>query len=409
VPRTIEPPQTPTNARALILGLAEPNEPVEVSLADAVGLVLAEDVVADVDLPSTDRASAEGYAVHAAEAKAGTLLRVAGLRWSNRPLVDVLDAGEAVRVLAGDPLPVGADAVARLDEVRPDPDAGPTRVVEVLREATPWQGVARRGQILEAGEVLVPAGTRLAAPMVALLASQGCVHPLCHRRVRVAIVAVGEHLVAPGEAPVMNRERNAANAAIVSLTIQAGAMPHDLQAVAEPDVPGALERATSAPVIVILGPRSRSIARALKAVGAEPVIARVGLKPGRSSRHWVIRDDSGRVAHHVFHLPPAPVAASTAFALLVRPLIAHLQGGPDAKLKTVPAVWEGAWRRIGNCLRAVPVTLEIDAEARHRARPIAMQGVHDLAGFALADGLALLPAGSGPWVGGEVVEVVRLG
>jgi molybdopterin biosynthesis enzyme len=206
---------------------------------------------------------------------------------------------------------------------------------------------------------------------------------------------------------VMHRERNAANAAIVALAVKAGAMPHDLQAVTDSELPYTLERATSAPVIVVLGPTSRSTARAFKSFGAETVLSGVALKPGGKSRYSVIRDETRRVAHHVFHLPLAPVAASTAFSLLVQPLIARLQGGPLAGPRTVTAVWDGSRRAVGDRLQAVPVTLEIDAEARNRARPICLQGVDDLAGFARAEGLAVLPAGSGPWLGGEIVEVYR--
>jgi molybdopterin molybdotransferase len=398
---------TPVEACSRILALAEPGEPIEVSLIDALGLVLAEPAVADVDLPPFDRASTEGYAVRAAEARAGALLRVAGLRWSDRTLDDGLETGEAIRLDQGDPLPVGADAVVRFDDVRPDPETGPTRVIEVLRGIEPGQDVSRRGLLLEAGATLAPAGTRLKSPMVGLLAAQGCVHPVCHRRVRVAVVAVGDHLVGPTEAPVMHRERNAANAAIVALAIRAGAMPHDLQAVPDAQFSSAFERATSAPVIVVLGPTSRTILRSFKSFGAEMVVPGVALKPGGRSRHYVIRDESGRVAHHVFHLPLAPLAASTAFALLVQPLIGRLQGGPPAGPRTVTAVWEGTHRTIGDRLRAVPVTLEVDAAARQRARPIPLKNLDDLAGFAKADGLALLPARSGPWMGGEVVEVAR--
>jgi molybdopterin molybdotransferase len=407
VPRTIETPPTPAEACSRILALAEPEEPVEVSLIDALGLVLAEDAVADVDLPPFDRASTEGYAVRASEARLGALLRVAGLRWSRRSADDSLEAGEAIRVLAGDPLPVGADAVVLLDEVRPDPETGPTRVIEILRAADPGREVAARGNLLEAGDVLAPAGTRLEAPMVALLASQGCVHPVCHRRVRVAVVAVGDHLVGPTEAPVMHRERNAVNAAIVALALKAGAMPHDLQAVTDSDFPAALERATSAPVIIVLGPTSRTTAKSLRSFGVEAVVSGVALKPGGKSRYAVIRDEIGRVAHHVFHLPLSPLAASTAFAVLVHPLIARLQGGPSAGPRTVAAVWDGTRRAVGERLQAVPVCLEIDAEARHRARPIPLRGTDDLAGLARSEGLALLPAGSGPWLGGEIVEVHR--
>ena len=407
MPRATETLPTPAEARSKILALAEPVEPIEVSLIDALGLVLAEDAVADVDLPPFDRASAEGYAVRGLEASTGALLRVAGLRWSSRSLDDALESGEAIHVDPGDPLPAGADAVVRLEDVRPDPEIGPTRVIEILKGAEVGQDVARRGLLLEAGSVLAPSGTRLKPSMVALLASQGCVHPVCHRRVRVAVLAVGDHLVGPTEAPVMHRERNAANPAIVALALRAGAMPHDLQAVAESRFPDALERATAAPVIVVLGPASRSITRAIKSFGAETTLIGVALRPGGRARHHVIRDDEGRVAHHVFHLPPAPIAASTAFALLVQPLIAVLQGGPPAGPKAVAALWDGAHRATGDRQRAVPITLGIDDEARQRARPIPLRGIDDFPAFARADGLALLPAHAGPWLGNEVVEVVR--
>jgi len=407
VPRMILNKPTLAEAHSQILALAEPGESVEVSLVDALGLVLAEDAVADVDLPPFDRASGEGYAVRAAEATAGALLRVAGLRWSRRPFDDALEPGEAIRVRPGDPLPEGADAVLPLADARPDPETGPARVVEVLRAVEAGSEVARRGHLLEAGEVLATAGTRLRASMVGLLASQGCVHPYCHRRVRVAVVAIGDHLVGPGEAPVMHRERNAANASVAALALRAGAMPHDLQSVAVGDFARTLDRATSAPVIVVLGRKDRAVARVYQEAGAEEVFRGVALKPGGRSSYLAIRDESGRVAHHVFHLPLAPMAASTAFTLLVQPLIARLQGETADAPSSTRAHWEGESRRVGDRLRAVPVRLAVDAEARQVARPATIRGLHDLAGFATADGLALLPERSGPRIGGEVVEVVR--
>jgi molybdopterin molybdotransferase len=407
VPRTIETLPTPVEACARILSLAEPGEPIEVSMADALGLILAEPAIADVDLPPFDRASTEGYAVRSGDARAGVLLRVAGLRWSDRSVEDALEAGEAIHVAPGDPLPAGADSVISLTSVRPDPETGPTRVIEVLQEVELGNQVSRRGHLLEAGTMIAPAGTRLKASMVGLLASQGCVQPTCHRRVRVAVLAIGDHLVGPTEAPVMLRERNAVNSAIVALALQSGAMPHDLQAISELKFSLALERATSAPVVIVLGPTSRSIVRAYKEFGVEAVIPGVAMRPGSRTRYGIIRDESGEVSNHIFHLPLAPVAASTAFALLVQPLIARLQGNPPAGPRTVAAVWDGTHRPTGNRLQAVPVTLTTDAEARRLARPIPLRSSDDLPGFAWADGLALLPDHSGPWLGGEVVEVVR--
>ncbi len=409
MPRTIETLPTPVEACARILSVAQPLEPIEVSLVDAMGLVLAEPIVADVDLPPFDRSTIEGYAVRSAEAQPGVLLRVAGLRWSDRSGEEALETGEAIHLSPGDPLPVNADAVLPLDSVRPDPETGPTRVIAVQRDVTPGASVVRRGHLLEAGTMLAPEGTRLKTSMVSLLASQGCVHPICHRRVRVAILAIGDHLVGPGDAPVMHRERNAVSASIVALTLQAGAMPHDLQAVAESHFSTTFERATSAPIVIVLGPIRRSILRIYREFGVETVIPGVAMRPGGRTRHGIIRDESGDISCHVFHMPHASVAASTSFSLLVQPLISRLQGNTASGPRTHAAVCDGTHRSTGDRLRTIPVTLTLDAEARLRARPIMLRGWDDLPGFARADGLALLPPRSGPWLGGEIVEVVRFG
>ncbi|WP_435007748.1 molybdopterin molybdotransferase MoeA [Tundrisphaera lichenicola] len=393
-------------AREQILDLAEPGEPIEVSLIDALGMVLAEPILADVDSPPSDRAAREGYAVNSAEAVAGTFLRVAGTRRSGRSRDVAIEACEAIRVAPGDTLPAGANAVLRSELARPDPDSGPTRVIEVLDGVEPGLDVIGRGDLMASGSIIAPAGTRLRTSMVGLLASQGIVHPFCHRRVRVSVLAVGDHLVGPSEAPVMHRERNAANAALVSLALQSGAMPHDLQAVPESKFDPAFERATSAPVIIILGPASRSIARTLRSFGHESVVQGLAMRPGGRARHGVIRDDSGRVAHHVFQLPIAPVTASIAFLTLVRPLIARLQGSTDPQPSTLGAIWDGSHPASGDLLRAVAVELSEDEDGRRRARPITLRNGHDLPSFARAGGLALLPPGEGPWSGGERAEIL---
>ena len=321
---------------------------------------------------------------------------------------EALEGGEASRVAAGSPLPAGADAVVGLRDVRPDPEEGRTRVVEVLRAAEAGQGVSRRGSILGAGREILPAGARIRPSMVGLLASQGAVHPLCHRRVRVAILSVGDDLVPPAEAPSMHRERNAANLALAALAVRADAMPHDLQAAPARKLEAALGRATCSPVIVVLGDSRPELARAFRSLGVEPVFRGVAARPGGGVRYGVIRDEAGHVAHHVFRLPARPVDAALAFTLLVLPLIRHLQGDPEPSAAPL-ARFEGTHRPTGDRARLVPVAFEIDAEGRRIARPIPSRGPDDLPALALADGLALLPADSGPWTGGEMVETLAFG
>jgi molybdopterin molybdotransferase len=246
--------------------------------------------------------------------------------------------------------------------------------------------------------------------MVGLLAAQGCVHPVCHRRVRVAVLAVGDHLVGPGDAPVMHRERNAAGPTAVAPCLHWGATAHDLGTVPERDLPSALDRALTAPVVVLIGPPEGVIPRAARKAGVETLFSGVSLHPGKRLSYGVVRNGSGRAAHHVFHMAPGPVGVLTGVALIVGPLIARLQGGPAVPPPPLHAVWAGPPHRpTDDRLWAVPVTLSVGDDARLRVTPVDHRGKDDLVGFARAEALALLPPRSGPWNGGEVVEIVPLG
>ncbi len=397
-------------ARAKILERAVPGEPIEVPLTEAVGLVLAEAATGDVDAPPFDRAEVAGYAVRAAGAPAGALLRVVGQGRGHGPGRGEVEVGpdEAAHVAAGDPMPVGADAVVRTEDTRPEPGSGVPRVVEVLRPVAEGRNVVPRGFYLRAGSALAAAGARLRLPMVGLLASQGCAHPVCHRRARVAVVAVGDQLVGPADAPVMHRERNATGASLVAPCLRRGATAHDLGAVAVADLDAALARALSAPVAVVVGEVDGPIPRALARAAVEPVFSGVSIHPGKRLSYGVVLGASGRVEHHVFHLPPGPNSALTIATLLIGPLIDRLHGAPADAPGASPAVWTAPHRPTDDRTWAVPVTLTTDDRARRLATPLDHRGKDDLPGFSRADALALLPPRSGPWRGGEVVAVVPL-
>jgi molybdopterin biosynthesis enzyme len=113
------------------------------------------------------------------------------------------------------------------------------------------------------------------------------------------------------------------------------------------------------------------------------------------------------VAEHVFHIVPGPVGALTVATLLIGPLIERLQGGPPLH-RSLGALWSGPHRPPDDRDWAVPVRLSSDGGGRSWASPIEYRGKDDLLGFAKADALAILPARSGPWSGGEIVEVMWL-
>jgi len=153
-----------------------------------------------------------------------------------------------------------------------------------------------------------------------------------------------------------------------------------------------------------------AIRRACLRAGIEPVFDAVALEPGGHLCYGVVRSAAGGATHHVFHIHAAPLGVLTAVALLVGPLIARLQGGPVEPLPALCALWSGdPHAATGARAQAVPVLLRGSADARLHASPLIHHGEDDLAGFARAEALALLPADSGPWQPGEVVEVIPLG
>jgi molybdopterin molybdotransferase len=401
------------DAQARILEWAEPGEAIEVPLSESVGLVLAEPAFSDVDQPPFDRAAHDGYALRAADSAPGVRRGLVARRRGRGCGEVEVGPGRAVRVAAGEAMPVGADAVVRTRDSRVEPGHGRPRFVEVLRPLAPGANVIPRGERLRAGTLLAPAGTRLSLSLVGLLAAQGCVHPICHRRARVAVLAVGDELVGPGDAPVMHRERNAAGPAVVAHCVLWGATAHHLGAIAEHDLDAALDRALTAPVVVVLSARSGPIARTLSRAGVEPVFSGLALKPGQRLTYGIIPAaatgrSSATARHHVFHLVSSPIAAQTVATLLLGPLISRLHGGAAAPPSRPRAILAGPHRPTDDRLWTVPVTLADDGQSRRVASIVALEGSDDLLGFSRADALALLPPGSGPWLGGELIEVVPL-
>ena len=314
-----------------ILALAEPLEAVEVTLTEAIGLSLAEPLAADVDAPPFDRAECDGFAVRAADAiEVGVRLRIVNTRGGARTRIRtaelVLGPAESARVSAGDPMPIGAEAVLSVEQVRLEAGFGTGETLVICRAVRAGDGVAGRGRLLSAGAELARTGTSLRLPMVPLLAAQGWAHPVCRRRARVAVLAVGDHLVGPGDAPVMHRERNASGPTIVAPCLHWGATAHDLGVVTERELPQALDRALTAPVVVVVASLDGPASRAIKRAGVEPVFDGLAVEPGGEVRYGVVREPSGRARHHVFQIPPGPIDVFTVAVLLVAPLIGRLQG-----------------------------------------------------------------------------------
>jgi molybdenum cofactor synthesis domain-containing protein len=382
----------------------------EVALGEARGRVLADDVVADTDLPPFDRALMDGYAVRAADTRdAPARLRLAGESAAGRGWRGTLVAGEAVRIMTGAPLPAGADSVQQVEVTR-ELEGG--AVVEIDRAAEPGQFVSRRATEVREGETVLRAGALLNAACLAALASFGCARVRVGARPRVAVLATGTELVAVEERPGPDQIRDsnsyslagyaeAANAAVERLPFAA-----DDAALLEKLIAECAERSD---VVVLSGGVSMGVydftKAALHALGAELFFERVALRPGKPTVFARLPNRRGTL---VFGLPGNPVSVSVTFNLFARTALLAMQGATRPALAEERAVLARDVRGAGERASYLPAALATDDAGRLVAEALRWQGSSDFVAFTRAEALLIVPENVKRIEAGEVVRLVRL-
>src|SRR5678816_2153906 len=170
---------------------ALPGERVEI--IHALGRVLAEDVVADSDLPPFDRSQMDGYAVRADDVQAAPVrLRIVGESAAGRGWHHQLEEGQAVRIMTGAPVPAGADSVQQVELAHELKDG---TVVELLESVETGKSIVKQGAEITAGEVVLRTGTTINAAMLAVLAAFGYAQVQVFQKPRVAVLATGSCLL----------------------------------------------------------------------------------------------------------------------------------------------------------------------------------------------------------------------
>jgi molybdopterin molybdotransferase len=382
--------------------------PERVELEDALSRFLAEDVVADGDLPPFDRSQMDGYAVRAADTQnAPVRLRVvgesvAGAGWHNE-----MQAGQAVRIMTGAPVPKGADSVQQV-ELTSELDAGGT--VEVQRPADLGKSIVCRASEIRAGETVLRTGERINAAMMAVLASFGYAQVSVGREPRVAVLATGSELVAVNQKPGQDQIRDSNNYSIGAYAALAGAIV-ELMPVTGDD-PSSLKQQISAAsersdVLVTSGGVSMGVydftKTSLKELGGEIFFERVSLRPGKPI--VFARLPNGVL---VFGLPGNPVSVSVTFNLFARTSLLALQGAHEPVLEEEWAILERSVKGSVDRESYLPGQIRTGEAGHLLAQPLKWGGSSDFVAFARANGLIRVPAGIATLEIGSTVRVVRL-
>ncbi len=389
-------------ALARILEHAQPLDSERVPLEQAAGRVLAEDACAAVDLPPFASSAMDGYAIRAGDAP-GPLPVVARVA-AGRPAGRGLAPGEAMGIATGGVVPEGADAVVPIEVVvEHDNDS-----VELPSDVAPGENVRPRAGDVAAGEIVVPAGTRLDAARLGALAAAGVAEAVCTRRPQAAVLATGTELRRPGE-PLGPGEVYEANGLILATQLRStGAEAERLGSVADDDEAhrAAIARGLEADVLVSSGGVSvgpHDLVRRIEAeLGVEEVFWRVAMKPGKPVAFGV----RGRTL--VFGLPGNPVSALVGFELFVRPAVHALLGLRPPEPRWLPGTLTRDLRRIPDRDQVVRARLA-GGERSVALEPLSGQESHMIARAAAADALVLVPRGDGVVEAGTPVRYLPLG
>lgn len=327
---------TEDETRRRILAAVALLPPEVVPLLDARGRFVAEAHVAAHALPAFDNSAMDGYALVVDERTgplpAGTVLQVRGEQPAGPDRGLSVEAGGAIRIFTGGPVPAGTGAVVMQEDVARAGDK-----ITLTEAVAAGEFIRRAGGDLARGQRILEPGDRLTPGRLGLLASQGLATVAVHRRPRVAILATGDELRAPGE-PLGPGEIYESNGVLLASLAAASGPAVTLLPRARDDRADLDARLAEGlgghDALVIAGGVSVGerdyVKERLAAVGVTPDLWRVQIKPGKPFLYG--RAVDAGLGAHVFGLPGNPVSAFVTFLLFVRPALLRMAGARDGGL-----------------------------------------------------------------------------
>ncbi len=371
-----------------------------VPLRAAAGRVLAEDLVAAMNLPPHANSAVDGYAVRHVDLAPDreTELPIGGRAAAGHPLARATRSGEAIRIFTGAPMPEGADTVLMQEDCTVG-DAW-VRLKPGIRK-----GANRRhaGEDVALGETALSAGTRLAPAEIGLAAALGCAEVPVFRRLRVALFSTGDEVREPGDELPPGSIYDANRFMTAALLERLGCVISDFGI--RPDREAALAEAlavasTEHDLIVTSGGVSTGeedhVKAAVERLGAL-YFWRLAIKPGRPIA-------LGQVGGVPFiGLPGNPVAVAVTFAVLARPLILRLAGATLAEPHTFPVRAGFAYRKRPGRREYLRARLQREGEIL-KAVKYPRDGAGILSSIVQSEGLAVIAEDTAELAAGDVIE-----
>jgi len=400
----MEKPLQATEAQHLILHSVIALGVETVQLDQSVGRVLAQEIHANRDLPPYDVSAMDGFALRSADlAGVPVVLEIIeDIKAGDLPR-KILQTGQCARIMTGAPVPVGADAVIRVEETQ---EAGAT-AVRINKAVKPGNDIRLRGENMKDGDVVLTAGTEITPGVIGVLATVKAARFSVFRRPRVAILSTGNELEGMDEAVDLNKIPNANSYALMA-QVQALGIEPVLLGIARDD-PAELEqylkRGLEYDVLLVSGGTSVGVhdyvRPTIEKLGVEMKFWRLAIRPG----HPLAFGTTHKTA--VFGLPGNPVSSMVCFEQFVIPALRQMMGNKRLYRRTVTA-------RVAHDVKFRPGRTEFIRVQLTRddngyiASSTGTQSSGVLLSMARADGLMVIPSDSTGLAAGAQVVVQLL-
>jgi molybdopterin molybdotransferase len=380
--------------------------PVQVAYSDMTGRVLAQDVVATEDVPPFHNTAVDGYAVRAADTEKSPIqLKVVDTLAAGAEPTIAVNAGEAIRIMTGAPMPRGADAVVMVEDTQ---RVGETYVL-ISRSAKIHDGVRDAGSDVHAGETVFVSGTVLNAAGVGVLASVNARTVRAFPRARVALLSTGDELVVDGSPLRIGQIRESNLTMLDSMIAATGCEVINLGVVRDDEAE--LERVfrdvtERCDAIVTSGGVSMGDFDVVKSVLSKIATMQwmqMAIKPAKPFAFGQLQSSDGRTIP-IFGLPGNPVSSLISYELLARPALRKMMGHTENLMRpAIHAVLDSPLKRKQDGkIHFMRVFGQFAQDGRLHVRDSGPQGSHQLASTAMANGLAYVPDGNGLQAGDHV-------
>jgi molybdopterin molybdotransferase len=377
-----------------------PRATATLSVWDALGFVLAEEVKTDREYPPFNRSTRDGYAVRISEIAAGATLRCAGEIKAGDTVTQPLAPRTCVQIMTGAAVPPGADAVVMIEHTNRDGES-----VRFDRAAQSGQNIVPRGSEAKRGEPILSPGMRLGYAELALAAQVGAAQLRCASKPRVAILSTGDEVVPIDQEAGAFQIRNSNSVSLAAQVRLAGGEPVLLGNAADStdDLREKISRGLREDVLVLSGGVSMGkydlVETVLKELGAEFYFDAVAIRPGKPA----VFGKCGNT--FVFGLPGNPVSTMVTFELFAVPAIDLLSGAPARDLPLVEAHLGAALNEKQGLTHFLPARVEWRG-ATPEVKTLPWQGSGDVAALARANCFLVVAADRGQVNVGEIMPIL---